>query len=359
MEIKEILKICEHNIKYENIIELLENKVLYSSNVNNLIDLKKYSLNIITKIEKNNNNEFIYYIYYNIDINLYKKALSSLKNKKFEMKQVHSKTKYKYYKENDLQIYLSDNIKQEYLVIKEYKNIYILSKNKDESRCLLYVIREIIRIVSENKRNIILHAGCVRNSKQNILMVGDSGSGKTTLIFQLLAKADFEFVSNDRTIVDNDLRTFEFPIKVRVGFETINHIKTLQKFIISNNINKIEDDKIILYPKDINRWKKQKEKDDNKTITKIIIPNINPKIKNNIEKLSQYNTKIILEKNCYVLDDPEWKNKWFEKDYFFHENEIEKFKEKIIKKLVKNVRTYRINYNGIVDNNIINMILED
>ena len=60
-----------------------------------------------------------------------------------------------------------------------------------------------------------------------------------------------------------------------------------------------------------------------------------------------------------MLDDPEWKNKWFEKDYFFYENEIEKFKEKIIKKLVKNVRTYRINYNGIVDNNIINMILED
>ena len=44
MEIKEILKICEHNIKYENIIELLENKVLYSSNVNNLTDLKKYAL---------------------------------------------------------------------------------------------------------------------------------------------------------------------------------------------------------------------------------------------------------------------------------------------------------------------------
>ena len=109
MEIKEILKICEHNIKYENIIELLENKVLYSSNVNNLIDLKKYSLNIISKNERNND-EFIYYIYYNIDIDLYKKALNSLKNKKFEKKQVHSKTKYNQYKENNLQIYLSDNI---------------------------------------------------------------------------------------------------------------------------------------------------------------------------------------------------------------------------------------------------------
>lgn len=356
MEFKEILKKCEHNIKYENIIELLENNVLYSSNVNNLTDLKKYSLNIITKNE-NNNKEFIYYIYYNRDINLYKKALSSLKNKKIEMKQVHSNTKYKYYKENNLQIYLSDNIEQEYLVIKEYQNIYIISKNKDESRCLLYVIREIIRIVSENKKNIILHAGCVRNSKQNILIVGDSGSGKTTLIFQLLAKSNFEFVSNDRTVVDCDFRTFEFPIKVRVGFETINHIKTLKKFIISNNINKIEDGKIILYPKEIKRWKKQK-KNDNCSITKIIIPDINSKIKNNIEKLSQYKTKIILEKNCYVPDDPEWLNKWFEKDYFFSEKEVEEFKEKIINKLVKNVRAYKINYNGIVDNNIIT-ILED
>lgn len=357
MEFKDILKICEHNIKYENIIELIENKVLYSSNVNNLTDLKKYSLNIITQ-NGNNNDKFIYYIYYNIDIDLYKKALSSLRNKKFEMKQVHSKTKYKYYKENNLQIYLSDNIEQEYLVIKEYKNIYILSQNKDESRCLLYVIREIIRIISENKRNIILHAGCVRNSKQNILMVGNSGSGKTTLIFQLLAKADFEFVSNDRTIVDSDFRVFEFPIKLRVGFETINHIKTLQKFIISNNIDKIEDGKIILYPKDIKRWKKQR-KNDNHTITKIIIPNINPKIKNNIEKLSPNKAKIVLERNCYVLNDPEWTNKWFEKDYIFNEKEIEEFKEIIINKLVKNVRTYKINYNGILDNNIINTILED
>ena len=357
MEFKDILKICEHNIKYENIIELIENKVLYSSNVNNLTDLKKYSLNIITQ-NGNNNDKFIYYIYYNIDIDLYKKALSSLRNKKFEMKQVHSKTKYKYYKENNLQIYLSDNIEQEYLVIKEYKNIYILSQNKDESRCLLYVIREIIRIISENKRNIILHAGCVRNSKQNILMVGNSGSGKTTLIFQLLAKADFEFVSNDRTIVDSDFRVFEFPIKLRVGFETINHIKTLQKFIISNNIDKIEDGKIILYPKDIKRWKKQR-KNDNHTITKIIIPNINPKIKNNIEKLSPNKAKIVLEGNCYVLNDPEWTNKWFEKDYIFNEKEIEEFKEIIINKLVKNVRTYKINYNGILDNNIINTILED
>ena len=357
MEIKEILKICEYNIKYENIIKLLENKVLCSSNVNNLIDLKKYSLNIISKNEKNND-EFIYYIYYNIDIDLYKKALSSLKNKKFEMKQVHSKTKYNHYKDNNLQIYLSDNIEQEYLVIKEDKNIYIISKNKDESRCLLYVIREIIRIVSGNKKNIILHAGCVRNSKQNILIVGESGSGKTTLVFQLLAKADFEFVSNDRTIVDSDFRVFEFPIKVRVGFETINHIKTLQKFLISNNINKIENNKIILYPKDINRWKKQK-KNDNCTIAKIIIPNINPNIKNNIERLSQYEAKRILEKNCYVLSDPEWQNKWFENDYFFTEKEIEQFKEKIIDGLVKNLNTYKLNYNGILDKNIINKILED
>ena len=38
---------------------------------------------------------------------------------------------------------------------------------------------------------------------------------------------------------------------------------------------------------------------------------------------------------------------------------IEEFKEEIINKLIKDVRTYKINYNGIVDNNIINMILED
>ena len=266
MRLADILKICKNN-KYINIIELLGNRVLYSSNFDNIADLKMYNISIAD----NCGDEFTYMIYYHKSEKLYGQALGLLEGKKFEIVHVHSKTKYRHYKVNNIIVYLSDNVNQEYLVIKIKKDIYIVSKRVDESRCLLYVIREIIRIINENKGNIIMHAGCIKHKNQNILIVGDSGDGKTTLIFQLLDKAEFEFVANDRTLIDRQLRVFEYPIKIRVGIETINNIKTLSEYMMLNGINKVEN-KVILYPIDVKRWKIQRNYPIDK-INKIIIPN--------------------------------------------------------------------------------------
>ena len=353
---EDIIKNCKNNTNYVNILEYSNVKIMYFSNIQNLSEIKKYNINII---DNNKKNECYYNVWYLQEEAVYNEILNLLYGKIYKRLQVHTLTRYKCYNEANLNIYLSDNNNQEYVVIKKKNNIFIISKQNDKAQYLLYVIREIIRIISENNKSIMFHAACIEIREKDILIIGDSGSGKTTLLFQLLNKSNSTFISNDRTLIDINLKPLSFPIKIRVSLETIKNIYALEKYIELENITKILDGKTILYPLDIGNWKKQC-KGMNNRIKKIIIPNIKLDIiSNNMKKIDKETAKIIIARNCYTPIDPEWKIKWFKEDYLFSNDEIVNFKKEIINKMISEIPIYQLNYNGILDNKILKKIMED
>lgn len=258
---------------------------------------------------------------------------------------------------NNYKIYVSNNKGQDYIVIKKQKKIIIISGQRDKSRCLSYIIREIVRIDSENNKNIIMHSSCLEINNQNILIVGDSGSGKTTLLFQLLSKTDGKYISNDRTIIDENLRTYSFPLKIRLGVETVDNIESLTSYLAIKNITEVSNGKKIMYPLNIKEWKNQLNS-STIPIKKIIIPEILLKEENKIMEISQDEIKQNLEANCFTPNDPVWKNRWFREDYKNYDETIIKSKEKIIEKLIRNTKKIKLKFNGILDEKDLKKILE-
>ncbi len=355
MDFTEIIKKSKSKVTQTNLLTCVGVEILYYSNINNLEDLEKYNINIFKDIENDN---YKYKIYFIEDIELYNEAFKVLENEKYKKIQMHSATKYKLYNDSEIRIYLSDNYGQEYLVIKKSKDIFIIAKQRDDSRCLMYVIREIIRLSAENQKNIILHSAYVQTEKNNILILGDSGSGKTTLLFQILDKRKSKFISNDRTLINGELKAHTFPIKIRIGVETINNIKSLYNYMKLKKLSDGAKEKVSIYPLDIENWKKQCAFKDNK-ISKIIIPHIQPNVINTVRKLEIKSAQKVIERNCYTPDDPEWKNRWFIEDYIFSEKEMINNKDTILKKLMEETNIYKLDYNGILDDEIFNKILED
>lgn len=254
MEILKILDFNQIKFMYKKTIEYLNLKMVYTSNVNNLFDLEKYSIKLTNFDIKT---QYNYEIQYVEKRKIYNEFLKKLENKNYKDIFTHIDTFYKFYKMNNYKIYVSNNKGQDYIVIKKQKKIIIISGQRDKSRCLSYIIREIVRIDSENNKNIIMHSSCLEINNQNILIVGDSGSGKTTLLFQLLSKTDGKYISNDRTIIDENLRTYSFPLKIRLGVETVDNIESLTSYLAIKNITEVSNGKKIMYPLNIKEWKNQ------------------------------------------------------------------------------------------------------
>lgn len=354
MEILKILDFNQIKFMYKKTIEYLNLKMVYTSNVNNLFDLEKYSIKLTNFDIKT---QYNYEIQYVEKRKIYNEFLKKLENKNYKDIFTHIDTFYKFYKMNNYKIYVSNNKGQDYIVIKKQKKIIIISGQRDKSRCLSYIIREIVRIDSENNKNIIMHSSCLEINNQNILIVGDSGSGKTTLLFQLLSKTDGKYISNDRTIIDENLRTYSFPLKIRLGVETVDNIESLTSYLAIKNITEVSNGKKIMYPLNIKEWKNQLNS-STIPIKKIIIPEILLKEENKIMEISQDEIKQNLEANCFTPNDPVWKNRWFREDYKNYDETIIKSKEKIIEKLIRNTKKIKLKFNGILDEKDLKKILE-
>lgn len=82
-------------------------------------------------------------------------------------------------------------------------------------------------------------------------------------------------------------------------------------------------------------------------------------VKNRYRRLQIKSAQQIIEKNCYTPNDPEWINRWFIEDYIFSKEELISNKNKILKKLIEEINIYKLDYNGIIDNDTLSKILED
>ena len=103
MEILKILNFDQIKFMYKKTIEYLNLKIVYTSNVNNLFDLEKYSIKLTKFDIKTQNN---YEIQYVEKREIYNEFLKELENQNYKDIFTHIDTFYKFYKMNDYKIYV-------------------------------------------------------------------------------------------------------------------------------------------------------------------------------------------------------------------------------------------------------------
>lgn len=109
-------------------------------------------------------------------------------------------------------------------IIKDGCRFFVIraQENEQTHRVALRVIREIILRSYENGSWCFCHAAAVKanGSGEGILILGNSGAGKTTSLWHLMARKQYQYVSNDRCmikVVNGRLVAVGWPITIRIG----------------------------------------------------------------------------------------------------------------------------------------------
>ncbi|MBN3865707.1 hypothetical protein HCU66_26305 [Pseudomonas frederiksbergensis] len=112
-----------------------------------------------------------------------------------------------------------------FFIMKEAENQFSVvtpAPNNQDGRLLLRIAREVAyrRCVSTGMTSF--HAGAVASQDKGVILLGESGAGKTTLLIGLIKKLGWDFICNDRTIIDlTNTRLYGLPLPIRIGFGTL------------------------------------------------------------------------------------------------------------------------------------------
>lgn len=119
---------------------------------------------------------------------------------------------------------VDDVTRQDYAIVARGRQFWIVCSQVSEmlSRVSVRLFREILLRQLENVGGCFAHAAavCRRDSGKGLLVFGDSGAGKSTTVWQLCQTADFDYVSNDKSIVvchEGQVRVVCWPLAIRLG----------------------------------------------------------------------------------------------------------------------------------------------
>lgn len=119
---------------------------------------------------------------------------------------------------------VDDVTRQDYAIVGRGRQFWVVCSRLSEmlSRVSVRLFREILLRQLENIGGCFAHAAAVsrRGGSNGLLVFGDSGAGKSTTVWQLCQTGDFDYVSNDKSIVvrhEGQVRVVCWPLAIRLG----------------------------------------------------------------------------------------------------------------------------------------------
>lgn len=293
-----------------------------------------YLNNFLLVSDERTNNKPKYYLHMKAIDSSIKEYISNLLDNKIDEKIMNHITDFHYchqYNAANEQVNIYYNEKKNYFIVRRQNSFYILYDYvcKKRSSLSLYVIRELIYRECENSGSICLHAASCRIENKGIILVGAPGAGKTGLLLALVEENNAIFISNDRILIDHNLRLTSIPMPIRISVESIKSSRVLHNFIMNNskmlcrkqNIqieeiarfdSKSNKDKIELSPLEISKCFSTNCLNTS-SLDAIIIPEFNSQHGDFIEisTIDKEVAKNYLRQNCYTPQDPLWIEPWF------------------------------------------------
>jgi hypothetical protein len=118
---------------------------------------------------------------------------------------------------NTLLLQNIDHKAELYLNSNRYKLFKQLSSNE------FYLIKAMIQIILLQKRHTLIHAAGLARRNQGILLSALSNTGKTYTALTLAKFHDFEFLSDDMTIVSEKGMASSYPIPLSINDDYVEH----------------------------------------------------------------------------------------------------------------------------------------
>lgn len=357
-------------IKYDYFLESREYGIkflIYSQSKKELDYLNDYLT------ERTANFEETIKLYYLENINIFNDILKSLKNINYKIIQtffnkIHYQYLIKLSNKVFIEIYKSE--KDDYFIINWNKNIILCNKIKKNNHLLLYIYREVVFRYFENNNYIMLHGACFENNKKGYIICGKSGSGKSTFLISALENSRY-FISNDRTLISENLIVNSLPMPLRITLGTIYNNSKLKKFIVTN-FDFLKRDNPFSKENILAEKIPLKEKIE---ITIKEIENCYHKIGNNFIELEaiiipefdknreEEEIELILKEDAlkellnekYTPNDPLWISDWVYKrdsDVF----KLMSFSEDILKKIISKTKIFKIKFGPKINKNFNKLI---
>ena len=325
----------------------------YNSTSLDLSELNQYRFEFSEKSNDNKN----YSVNNVFDVDLYNSIQKSIDGLKFTEKQTHISDTYRFYDYHGMRVIIPIANWYDFLIINSGKNIFIVSKKNDYS---IFVLRDLIKSELENNKSILFHSASIIKDAKSMLIIGNKGFGKSTFAFGMADAFDYSLISNDRTYLNQDGSLTSFPIDIRLGKGTVNN-NTKLKELVSNNTKFSKkfaelgqnDDKITVFPYDINQTIPMINGSGNVKLSHLIIPqfdmglktgNLHISIPKNIE-----NIRNIVHENCLTPDDPIWIRSLLGND-IHSVKDLKDMSEAKIEEMLKSIETYIVKYKNITKN---------
>ncbi len=296
-------------------------------------------------------------IEYIVDSELFIQMLDLINSNKGIVYDSFKNQKHKEVKINNEYYYLVDT--QEYIgnkIDNEHYKIIVKENTESSANWIVRIIRELYLREKEDKGFFFMHGTALEIRNKGIMLLGTSGSGKTTLAVKLLELNEIKkFLSNDRAFVNNKLQMDYFPQAVTYAIGTVKNNNRLNQYFIDNRI--LEKTKKINYEDatnnidcntpltDVAKIFDYTEMRARTKLDYIIYPrfDLNAK-KMEILEMTEFEKEKLLEITNFTPNDTESLRKPWIRKRKIKEKEILDYRNKLNKKIIKEVKIKKLKY---------------
>lgn len=306
-----------------------------------------YNKNTFEKIE----------IEYIVDEKKFVTILNLIKNEDGIIYDSFKNQTHKEVKKDNEYYYLVDT--QEYIgnkIDNKHYRIIVRNNNENSANWIVRIIRELYLREKEDKGYFFMHGTSLEIDNKGIMLLGTSGSGKTTLAVKLLELNRIKkFLSNDRVFVDNELTMDYFPQAVTYAMGTVKNNLKLDKYFKKNRV--LEKRKKLIYEDaendiDCNTPLNDVKKIFNLTemvartkLNYIIYPRFDMEFNGiKVLEMSNFEKKELLDITNFTPNDTESLRKPWIRKRQIGEKEISINKQKLINKIMEDVKIKKIKY---------------
>ncbi len=234
-------------------------------------------------------------------------------------------------------------------------SIYIFtSKGLYDYKILSRLIREFEVRKRENDGYVVFHASLVENKGKGVMIVGNSGAGKSTMALTLCKYYGFNYISNDRIMVNihenGTISAVPVIFPIRINYGSLITLGVEEKFSEwklklpkpnedSDWKNYNGDKKLSILPKELEKYLNIKLSSETNLVA-VLFPEL---VKDDdLIDVREEGKLDILKNNCYSPNDPHFIEDWLGKRSISNES-IQNNANSIINGL-SNLMNLSVNY---------------